>query len=255
MARICRTIIFLFFCTLISLPGQVRAQKPMTIAFPNFYPFFEETDSGGVRGFFYDIIILAVDTRLGIPTQWEAMPWQRCQAYVKAGRFDAMITVPTAERQTYTQTHPDPFYLKELKLFTYAGHPRLDEIRAIGTIRDILDKGLTVITYRGNGWHHKKVAGIGVSTIETWPVHNVWRMLSSRRGDLVIEWPAGAYAGMAKVDAGQRIVEIDVSLDAMPFHLLISKKSGFVSILPEFNRIMGELKANGTIGQILLNYH
>lgn len=196
----------------------------------------------------------ALENRMGIATTWVALPWKRCQEYVKSGEFDAMITVPTRERGVYSETHPDPFYRKELKLFTYAGHAQLDAIAAVKSLSDIKREGFSVITYSGNGWHQRHVASIGVPTHETPVVRNVWRMLAGKRGDLVIEWPQGAYPDIRDMGLEDRIVEMDVALDAMPFHLLISKKSTYRDLLPRFNEVIKAMQADGTIDGILTQY-
>ena len=238
----------------LSLGAYGNAGEAIKIAYPEFQPFFAENEKGEVQGFFYDIVTQALEQRLGIATTWTNLPWKRCQEYVRSGDFDAMITVPTQERSAYSETHPDPFYLKELKLFTYAGHARLPEIAAIRTPADIKNGGFSVITYSGNGWHQKHVASLGVLTHETPIVRNVWRMLAAKRGDLVIEWPQGAYPDIRDLGLEDRIVETNVSLEAMPFHLMISKKSNYLEILPDFNTAIKAMQADGTMDGILHRY-
>jgi polar amino acid transport system substrate-binding protein len=236
------------------LPNPLSAEKTMAVAYPEFYPFFSKNGKGEVEGFFYDIITEALDHRMGIGTTWTEMPWKRCQELVYAGRYDAMITVPTKERSLYCDTHLEPFYLKELKVFTYAGHPGLDRISAIKTMADIKAGGFSVITYSGNGWHEKNISSLGIPTHETSLVPNIWKMLAARRGDLVIEWPAGAVANIRLSGTTGKIIETGVSLESMPFHLLIGKKSTFNFILPEFNAVIREMKNDGTMKRIFSAY-
>ena len=139
-------ILFLFFLPICSISGNI-----MTIAYPEFYPFFSKTQNGKIEGFFYEILIEALEHRMEIPTEWFQMPWKRCQNQVRSGKIDAMITVPTEERLTYCDTHPDPFYLKELKLFTYKGHRRINEIQHIRSIADIKKGGYTIIITAATG--------------------------------------------------------------------------------------------------------
>ncbi len=248
------TLSVLIWTLVLLCPGMARTETAMAIAYPEFFPFFSKTGKGEVEGFFYEIITEALDRRLGIRTAWTEMPWKRCQEQVYSGRYDAMITVPTKERSVYCDTHPDPFYLKELKVFTYAGHPDLDRISAIRTMADIKSGGFSVITYSGNGWHEKNISSLGIPTHETSLVPNIWKMLAAKRGDLVIEWPAGAAANIKISGVAGKIIETDVSLESMPFHLLISKKSKFNSILPGFNEVIREMFSDGTMKRILSAY-
>jgi len=252
-----RTIGILILVTVLAFafPCFSQANDVLKIAYPDFYPFFSETEKGEVKGFFYEIIIEALENRMGIKTSWTEMPWKRCQEEVKSGKFDSMITVPTETRMIYCDTHPDPFYLKELKLFTYADHKKLNEINSIKTIADIKEGGYIVITYSGNGWHKKNISSIGIPSHETSHVHNVWKMLAARRGDIVIEWPIGAYAGIKKVGMEDKIIETDVSLESMKFHLLISKKAKYRNILHRFNNVIKGMSADGTMKRIISSYY
>jgi polar amino acid transport system substrate-binding protein len=243
-------ILFIFL-----FPIYATSQNALTIAYPKFYPFFAKVKNENIEGFFYEIIMEAVENRMGIHTQWFQMPWKRCQNQVRSGKFDAMITVPTAERLAYCDTHPDPFFVKELKIFTYNGHKRIDEIQKIGSLTDIKKGGYTVITYSGNGWHKDNITALGIPFFETSEVHNVWKMLAARRGDLVIEWPVGVETALDKDGMTDKIVETRVSLESMPFHLLVNTQSGYKHILVEFNGIIKQMLDDGTINKIIRKYN
>jgi len=144
--------------------ATAHAQTPLKVAYPTFPPFFWAAEKGVMKGFFYEIIMEALENRMAVPVAWKAYPWTRCQKNLKDGKADAVITVPTAERATYTVTHKNPFYLKSLNVFTYAGHSRIEEIRQIKEIDDIKSGNFSVITYRGNGWHTENVDSKGIMT-------------------------------------------------------------------------------------------
>lgn len=243
-------ILFVFI-----LPIYAISQSALTIAYPEFYPFFAKAKDEKIEGFFYEILMEAMENRMGIHTEWFQMPWKRCQNQVRSGKFDAMITVPTAQRLAYCDTHPAPFFVKELKIFTYKGHKRMNAIQRIGSLSDIKRGGYTVITYSGNGWHKNNITTLGIPFFETSEVHNVWKMLAARRGDLVIEWPVGVKAALKKDGMANKIVETRVSLESMPFHLLINKQSGYKHILVEFNGIIKKMLDDGSIKKIIRKYY
>ncbi|MDJ0784431.1 MAG: transporter substrate-binding domain-containing protein [Desulfosarcinaceae bacterium] len=238
--------ILLFWC-----PLTARAEAPLRIAYTDFPPFHYRSSGEPLQGFFFEIISEALQQRMGIPLKWSAYPWKRCQQNVRNGIDDALLTVPTTERLHYTATHPNPFYLKDLHLFTRKGHPRLTEMQHLQTIADIRDKSFTVVTYSGNSWHQTHVASLGIVTHETDLVENVWRMLAAGRGDLVIEWPHGAWPAIRRLDLTEEILDIRVSLAAMPFHLLIRKNSPFARLLPPFDDTIQAMAADGTIRAIM----
>ena len=235
-------------------PLPTHAQSPLRIAFPDFPPFHWIDDHGKKNGFFYEIITEALDKRMGIATVWTAYPWPRCQANLKAGKDDAMLTVPTEERLVYSVTHKRPFYNKSLNIFTYANHPQLAAIESITTLPDIHKGDFSVITYIGNGWHHEHVQPLGIKTYESPYLQNVWKMLASHRGDIVIEWPPGAWPDISKLGLENQVIDTGITVASMPFHLLIRKGAPQVAILGEFDATISQMTEDGTIRSIMERY-
>ncbi|WP_054650839.1 substrate-binding periplasmic protein [Salidesulfovibrio brasiliensis] len=229
---------------------SLAAGPPMRIAFPEYDPFFSRNEHGEMTGFFHDIVMTAL-ARIGVSATWKQCPWKRCQQNVAHGDADAMITVPTKERLQYCVTHEDPFYTKEMKVFTYKGHPKIAVIRKMQTINDILKNDLSVITYIGNGWNRTHIQDKGIKTYETPYLENVWTMLANQRGDLAIEWPYSAWKHIRKTGVGKDLEETEVVLDAMEFHLMVGKRSPFARILPRFNKTIAQMKQNGEIDAII----
>lgn len=228
-------------------------QPPMKICYPDFWPFFHRQDDGRMTGFFHDIVTEALG-RMDIQATWTVYPWPRCQHAVQAGESDAMITFPSAKRLKYAKTHPETFYEKKLTIFTYTHHPRLAKIQAIRTIEDIRKLNLTVITYAGNDWNDKNIEARGIKTYDTALLKNVWLMLANKRGDIVVEWPGGAWPDIHATGLEEAIVQTDVSLEAMPFHLMVGKQSPYVDCLPRFNKIILQMKKEGVIDRIVDTY-
>lgn len=235
------------------LSRPAAAQAPLRIDFPEFWPFFATAENGKVEGFFHDIVAEALH-RMGIEATWAPYPWPRCQERVQTGAADAMVTVPTPERLRYARTHQDPFYRKDLKVFTYLGNPRLQQIKAIRSIDDIVRGGFSVVTYSGNGWNDKNIRVRGIKTYETPKLKNVWRMLANRRGDIAIEWPGGAWPDILDAGVEKYIMQTDVTLESMPFHLMIRHGSPYADRLPEFNALILEMKKDGSLNHIVDKY-
>jgi polar amino acid transport system substrate-binding protein len=237
-------------CAILPL-NAARAQSPLRIAYTDFAPFHSRGPGKPLEGFFHAIISEALEQRMGIPLKWTAYPWKRCQYNVRAGIDDALLTVPTAERLAYAATHATPFYRKNMHIFTRADHPRLVLIKTLASIAAIKENKLAVVTYNGNSWHQTKVASLGITTYETDPIDNVWRMLAAGRGDLVIEWPHGAWPAIRRLRLASRLTDTGVRLASMSFHLLIRKNSSHVTALKDFEEVIQEMHTDGTIAAIL----
>ena len=238
---------------MLGITRPAAAQEPLRIDFPEFWPFFATEANGQIEGFFHDIVTEAL-ARMDVKATWTPFPWPRCQEHVRTGEADAMVTVPTPERLYYAKTHTDPFYRKDLKVFTYKGHPRIEQIRSIRSIDDIFRGGFSVVTYSGNGWNDKHIKVRGIKTYETPKLENVWRMLANRRGDIAIEWPGGAWPDIIADGVEKLITQTDVTLESMPFHLMIRRTSPYADRLPEFNQVILNMKKDGTLDRIVDKY-
>ncbi len=236
---------------LCSLAQAGPAREPLRIAYPEFPPFHWRDESGRMQGFFYEIISEAVERRMGIPTTWESLPWARCQANVREGLSDAILTVPTAERAAYAQASPEPFYDKQMKLFTYAGHPRLEVIRGLSSLEGVRAAGFSVITYKENGWSKANVEPLGIPVLTANSLQSVWLMLVNRRGDLVIEWPPAADPDIRSLGLGQEVLATDAVVARMSFHLLVGRHSRHAGMLQEFSRVIQAMRQDGTLAGIL----
>lgn len=245
----------LFLAAVLSFAFPGKAQEPsLRIAFPEYRPFHWTAPNGEIRGFFHDIVTEAVQNRMGVSVQWTSFPWPRCQEMVRTSRADALLTVPTPERATYTHTHGEAFWAKPLALFTYAGRTDMNAIGAIRTIKDIKALGLSVVTYSGNGWNRQIVESLGIPCLTTPSLKSVWLMLAGHRGDLAIEWPVSAWTDILAAGKAHDIVETGRIVSRQPFHLLIRSDHPRQDILERFDDVVRAMRADGSMRRILAEY-
>ena len=253
LLKTCYTSVVIFFLVL-TCTSSGYAGKSMTIVYPDYWPFFSRAGNGTMQGIFYEIITKAIQQNSEIEIKWEEYPWKRCQQYVKHGKADAMITVPTKRRLEYSITHPSPFYNKTMNIFTYAAHPKMDIINSIKNIEELAASDLTVITYAGNGWNDKHIRSKGIPIHEGHLRTGIWGMLAYKRGDIIIEWPDGAWPDIEKLALSDKIIQTNVVLESMPFHLLISKKSPYANLLKNFDQTIYEMRKDKTLQKIIDKY-
>lgn len=248
-----RFLFSLLLALCLAVPA-VAGPAPLRVAYPEFPPFHWRDEQGRMQGFFYEIIREAVERRLGIPTAWDAQPWARCQASVRHGSADVILTVPTPERAAYALASAEPFYVKRLNVFTRADHPRLEEIRGLASLEDVHRAGLTVVTYNENGWSKAHVEPLGIRVFTANSLQSVWRMLAESRGDLVIEWPPAAWPDIRALRLDRGIVQTGAVMGSMSFHLLVGKRSPHTHILPGFDQAVRAMREDGTMDRILKDW-
>ncbi|MBB6480669.1 substrate-binding periplasmic protein [Spirochaeta isovalerica] len=241
----------LFFIFILNLSGEETIQW----VFTDYEPANFVDEKGNYAGFLYEITIEALENRMGIPVKISIYPWPRCQHLVKEGDCDIMITIPTRERLEYTIPTELPVWIKRRLIYTYINHEELETINRLDGFSDIKMAGYSVISYIGNDWIKEYVVDdfhIPVEYAKT--VEGMYRMLSAKRGDLVIEEKSIAHSNIKNLGLTELIVETEGVANESHFHLLISKQSSFRNIISELNSVLNDMWEDGTIQKILSKY-
>jgi ABC-type amino acid transport substrate-binding protein len=228
-----------------------KVDRPFRFMFDPFPPLtFQE--NGKARGIFIDICEEILKKRMGLAVEYEEQDWRTCQAKVRQGLSDGFFTTPTPERLSYLETHINTAYPFDWVVWTYADHPQLDRIKRIRNAKDILAAGLSVVTYPGNGWMESNIEKAGVKVIYN---KDEFKALAQKKADIIIEEPLVGREKMKQAGvAVRKLVEIQVVLRSTPFQLLIGKNSPYADILPEFDRQIRQIKADGTLARIIAKY-
>ena len=208
-------------------------------------------------GIYVDILREAF-RRLDVPLQHEPYPWKRAQMMVLNGDADAMITVMTPERETFTVSSKEA--IAELKWVAFArnDHPNFTAMKNYTTIAQF--QGLRVLDYLGDGWGEQHLQrlkpDIGGSFSQ------VIQKLAADRGDVFIQMetvtksqikelmrqPELQTIGLEKIEALPHV------LDSKAFYLLVAKESPYFDLLPQIDQVLVEMKRDGTIESIEKKY-
>lgn len=231
------------------------AKEPIRWVFTDYPPANYQAENGEYTGFLYDITIEAFEKRLGIPVEIAIFPWKRCQILVQNGAYDVLLTIPTPERLTFTHATEEPVWVKKRIVYTYAGHPELDEMQRIRGLEDIKEKGYVVISYLGNGWMETAVEKSGISVKYATGVDGMYKMLAAKRGDIIIEESRLAHPSIKDLGLESTILATEGIGAESNFHLLIGKKSQYATILEPLNTVIREMWLDGTIAGIMAEYN
>ena len=203
---------------------------------------------------FVEIVEEIFAKELGYKVVIEQYPWKRAQQNVKEGKADITVSVPTAERLGYAFKSDKPILKMYLNVYTYAGHPKLMEIRKIKTVQDIIALKLKPVTNLGNGWHKENIEDEGVTTFYVPGDENLVQFLALKRADIMIDAPLFMNHLINEYKLGSKIVRTDVLFGPINFHLLVSKKSRYAELMPKINKAIDKLAQNGRIDQMASTY-
>ncbi len=246
-------ILVLFFFMLFS--SLSFAKDPMRWACADYPPAYYKTDKGDVKGYLYDIALEALDKRMGIPVVISFYPWKRCQMLLKQGKSDMIFTIPTPERLQYVLSHEKPAWIKRRILYTYSGHPKIEEIHKLRGLKDIKKGGYSIVSYLGAGWIKSNVEkGAGIPVRYANKIDRMYKMLAQKRGDLIIEQASLVVPNIRELKLTDKIVETRGIGAESGYHILIGKKSEYSDILPQLNKVIEKMWQDGTIEKILTEY-
>lgn len=241
-----------------AIPRSAQGAPPTIIyaVGPPSIPVYElePGNESGWKGLFIEMVEEIFVKELGYRVAIEQYPWKRAQQNVKEGVADMMVSVPTAERLEYALKSDRPIYRMYLNVYTYAGHPKLAEIRKIKTVQDINALKLKPVTNLGNGWHKENIEDAGVTTFYVPDDENLVQFLALKRADIMIDAPLFMNHLISQYNLGSKIVKTDVQFGPVNFHLLVSKNSRFAHLMPMVDKIINGLVQKGWLEQMALKY-
>ena len=220
-------------------------------------PLIYRGTDGKPAGIFYEIMTEAF-RRLDIPLKVELYPWARAQKNVAEGKADGMVTALTEARKKLFRA-TDPILTASEHIFVNRTNPRLKEIMSIRSLKEI--RRFRVVETIGSGWTKENLHAAHITWVPN--MDSAFNMLIKGRVDIFI---ANGYTGAAfvkkKIKEGnsfsegyKRIVTNPYPLRTIAFCLLIRKDSSFVRIINEFNKVIHQMKGDGTIQHILEGAH
>ena len=103
----------------------------------------------------------------------------------------------------------------------------------------------------GNGWAEKNMKDMKVHWVVS--MKQLLLLLQTQRIDVVADNPAVMNYHIKEMGLYSKIIELK-SFISLPLHLSIGKKSTYLSILPQFDKTINEMKNDGTLKKIIDKY-
>ncbi|WP_178360669.1 ABC transporter permease subunit [Mycolicibacterium hippocampi] len=207
-----------------------------------YAPFsYHDPATGQLTGYDVDVA-RAVAEKLGVNIEFVETPWDSIFAALEANRFDVVanqVTITPERQQLYDLS--DPYAIGEGVIVTRADD---DSITSLDDLR-----GRTAAQSTTSNWAQvARDAGARVEAVEG--LTQAMALLSQGRVDVVVNDSLSIYAYLAETnDTAVKIAATTGERSEQGF--AARKDSG---MLPELNRAIEELKADGTLGEISQKY-
>ena len=207
-----------------------------------YSPFsYHDPATGELVGYDVDVA-KAVAEKLGVRVEFVETPWDSIFAALEAKRFDIVanqVTINPERQGKYDLSQP--YTVGEGVIVTRAND------NSIKTLADI--KGKTAAENATSNWSQvAREAGANVESVEGFT--QAITLLNQGRVDVVINDSIAVYAYLA--ETGDKSVKIAGTVGEKSEQGFAARKdSGY---LPELNRALGELRADGTLAEISEKY-
>ncbi len=244
-----RLLLLAAFTTSLLISSVTYAQ-PLNLVFSeNYVPLSWRKDTK-MTGILIDILKESLNRRLDIKTTYTGYPWKRAQKLVERGLADAFVTVPTKSRKEFTVCSVEPAITVEVSIYTHKDNPRMEELRRVKTYADLKD--FVGIDYDGNDWAKNKFKHMKM--VWARDLLGSYKMLLEKRGDVLVRHAFNFDYYSKNLDLGNLIVKLPTSLSSVAFHLCIRKSSDLVNVLPAFDKVIKEMRADGKYEAIVRQY-
>ncbi len=191
-----------------------------------------------------------VEKRMGIEVAVFGSPWKRAQIFVKSGKLDALVTVPTEGRLGYTERSRNILYEFEMRATVKTGseaHGRLASNPDVDTIRS-----LKVCDLVGNAWAGRFYKKHAIEFYRLPDAETCLRLIDRGRMDVMIQPMAVALHEIRKLDLGNRLTTLGKTFGGMRFALLVSKKSPFANaFIGKFDRTVDDMIRDGSLVRLI----
>jgi len=207
-----------------------------------YSPFsYHDPATGQLVGYDVDVA-RAVADKLGVKVEFVETPWDSIFAALEANRFDVVaneVTINAERKQKYDLS--EPYSVGEGVIVTRAND------NSIKTLDDL--KGKVAAENATSNWADvARKAGARVETVEGFT--QAIKLLNQGRVDVVVNDSIAVYAYLA--ETGDTSVKIAGSVGEKSEQGFAARKNS--GLLPDLNKALDELRADGTLADISQKY-
>lgn len=237
------TAIFFLFAS------SLNHAQNLEVVFSDYKPYSWKDEVGESHGLEVEIVKQILQEHLDIKVTFKVLPWARAQKRVKDGISDAFVAVPTLKRLAYTKSSKQAITSWGVSIFTYSKSPGIEKLRNIKTLQQL--KPFKLGSMIGNGWVEENLAGMQIKWVAN--MDQLVTMLALKRIDALVDSPIVINFYAKKNNLKSDITQVN-KLTSSPLYFCLSLKSKYLSILPEFDKALIEMRKDGSLQEILNQY-
>jgi len=224
--------------------------EPFRMVYNSDWPPFSSGNGKSVGGILPDLLQNLIGNRMGVATTHSGFPWKRAQHTVKAGKLDAMVTVPTVKRLEWSKSSEAVVYLVEMRAVVKRGSKAERVLSANPQASALAD--FRVCDILGNGWGMRFMKANAISYNTASDTSRCLNMISRGRMDVTVRSVAVANQKIRETALGDDLRVLPNTYGSMAFTLLVSRKAaGADEFLKRFDGLIAEMKADGSFSKLI----
>jgi His/Glu/Gln/Arg/opine family amino acid ABC transporter permease subunit len=237
------SVVALASCGGSSGENQVKSSGVLRVGTEGVYSPFSYHDAATDELVGYDVdVAKAVADKLGVKAEFVETPWDSIFAALEANRFDIVaneVTINDERKAKYDLS--EPYSVGEGVIVT-----RADD-NSIKTLADL--KGKVAAENATSNWSEiARKAGARVESVEGFT--QAIKLLNQGRVDVVVNDSIAVYAYLA--ETGDKTVKIAGNVGEKSEQGFAARKNS--GLLPDLNKALDELRADGTLAEISQKY-
>jgi His/Glu/Gln/Arg/opine family amino acid ABC transporter permease subunit len=223
--------------------NKVKSSGVLRVGTEGVYSPFSYHDAATNELVGYDVdVAKAVADKLGVRVEFVETPWDSIFAALEANRFDIVaneVTINDERKAKYDLS--EPYSVGEGVIVT-----RADD-NSVSTLADL--KGKVAAENATSNWSEvARKAGARVEAVEGFT--QAIKLLNQGRVDVVVNDSIAVYAYLA--ETGDKSVKIAGNVGEKSEQGFAARKDS--GLLPDLNKALDELKADGTLAEISQKY-
>jgi polar amino acid transport system substrate-binding protein len=216
------------------------------------YPPYEFENDGKIEGVAVEIV-KEIFNRMNQPINIELLPWSRALKLIETGDADGIFTIyKTPERELFAEFSSEILIPQTISLFVLWD----SNINFNGDLAKLNEYKFGVV--RGVSYGKKFDEALEKNIIKNIEEVNIgeqnFMKLLSSRVDIVISNKYGAEYIINQIGYSRQIKELYPEVETLPSYIAFSKKRNLSAIKKEFDKILKEMKSDGSYDKIINDY-
>ncbi|CAH0536076.1 substrate-binding periplasmic protein [Vibrio marisflavi] len=212
-------------------------------------PFSYHLENHAVSGILPVLLSKILTEKMGMEVNSYAEPWARAQESAKQGRYDAIFTAITPEREHYFLANKYDLFSLDWRAFVSQESPLFENIKPD---QDILkNKKLQYVVVNGDGSSEQILKNYDLPYTSLTSAQQCLGLIAFGRKDVFLHSYLVGETLLHKMNLNNKVKALRKTYKSVGFKLLLSRKSSYdQALLDELDKHLAQMIESGELQQL-----